>query len=862
MVFGGLARRVTGARWLALFGCLAVTIGCGWAAATRLHVDNSTEGLLGSDSPAMATLDRLGDHFGQDKIFLIAAEGDVFTPDFLARLTELHGRIEDLTLDLPTLGMRREERRAAHSSQEAPATAAAPDAPAADSPDPWALAPGEAVQGLTPGGPRHVVHAIASLVNATDIRQTEQGLEQQRLIDPLPEESALPALREHVLADPALVDHVVSADGRMATIVLRTDFMSEADAAVVYDALQRILRESETDTFTLRLTGMAALEVALNRTMERDVTVVVSICLVAMLAILFFIFRGPFGVLGPLLVVLQAVVWTLGAMALAGAPMTGVTSVLASFLICVGMADSIHVQSVFRDLRRDGANARDAVVQALAVTGVPVLMTSLTTIAGLLSFRTASLSAVIDMGTYGAFGVAAALVLSLVFLPAFLTFHRGSGLGARAVAPQAGGAPHVPDMLDRILARCDAASRPVVVDGQRRYGRRNLTLVASLLIAGVSVFGLMRLEGRHDPLSWLPADHQARTSLEAVDRAMGGTATVHMLISAPLGQTLKHHDVISRLERLEAHALAYEAPGREGQRVVTNVTSVLDVLRQGQRALAQEQDAEGLPGSEQGIVDLFTLAESAGEEPLRQLITLDAQHAVMSLRVRWLEAGEYAPLEEHLTAGIREHIGTAAHVELTGSVYANFEVVSALIDNLAKSFLSAFVVIALLMIVMLGDFKLGLLAMLPNVLPVMVVGGVMGVLGVPLDLNTVLVASIAIGIAVDDTIHFFYQFHAFEPELGGEGAIAAAYHHTARAMVSTSVVLAVGFAAYGFAEMVNVQRFGLLITLSVAVALLADLVLTPALLRVAYRGSEGNAVPPSPSPSEHAVATEGETADA
>jgi predicted RND superfamily exporter protein len=205
---------------------------------------------------------------------------------------------------------------------------------------------------------------------------------------------------------------------------------------------------------------------------------------------------------------------------------------------------------------------------------------------------------------------------------------------------------------------------------------------------------------------------------------MGGTATVHMLISAPLGQTLKHHDVMSRLERLEAHALAYEAPGREGQRVVTNVTSVLDVLRQGQRALAQEQDAEGLPGSEQGIVDLFTLAESAGEEPLRQLITLDAQHAVMSLRVRWLEAGEYAPLEEHLTAGIREHIGTAAHVELTGSVYANFEVVSALIDNLAKSFLSAFVVIALLMIVMLGDFKLGLLAMLPNVLPVMVVGGV------------------------------------------------------------------------------------------------------------------------------------------
>jgi predicted RND superfamily exporter protein len=582
------------------------------------------------------------------------------------------------------------------------------------------------VQGLTPSGPRHVVHAIASLVNATDIRQTEQGLEQQRLIDPLPEESALPALREHVLADPALVDHVVSADGRMATIVLRTDFMSEADAAVVYDALQRILRESETDTFTLRLTGMAALEVALNRTMERDVTVVVSICLVAMLAILFFIFRGPFGVLGPLLVVLQAVVWTLGAMALAGAPMTGVTSVLASFLICVGMADSIHVQSVFRDLRRDGANARDAVVQALAVTGVPVLMTSLTTIAGLLSFRTASLSAVIDMGTYGAFGVAAALVLSLVFLPAFLTFHRGQWAGRPRGGPPSGrrasraghAGPH-PRALRRHLspggggwpaplrAPQPDAVRVVCSSPWRRCS-------ASCASRG----GTTRSAG-------CQPDHQARTSLEAVDRAMGGTATVHMLISAPLGQTLKHHDVMSRLERLEAHALAYEAPGREGQRVVTNVTSVLDVLRQGPaRARAGAVTRRGCRAASRASWTSSRWPSPRREEPLRQLITLDAQHAVMSLRVRWLEAGEYAPLEEHLTAGIREHIGTAAHVELTGSVYANFEVVSALIDNLAKSFLSAFVVIALLMIVMLGDFKLGLLAMLPNVLPVMVVGGV------------------------------------------------------------------------------------------------------------------------------------------
>ncbi len=810
-VFGGLARRVTAARWLALAACAALTLTAGWTAATRLQFDNSTEGLLGSDSPAMATLDELGDHFGQDKVFLIAAEGDVFTTDFLTRLTALHRRVEELHLDLDTLGMRRAERRAVVRSTEEP-------------------------DGHAHGGHGHVVHAIASLVNATELRATEQGLEQHRLFDPLPPPEALPALRDSVLATPSLVDHVVSGTGRMAILVVRTDFMSEADEAVVYDALQDILDESRADAFALQLTGMAALEVGLNRAIIRDISVVVSICLLTMVAILAFLFRGPFGVMAPLLVVLQAVVWTLGAMSLAGVPVTSVTSVLASFLICVGMADSIHVQSVFRDLRRDGASPRDAVVEAVAQTGVPVLMTSLTTIAALLSFRTASFGAVVDMGTFGAIGAAAVTLLTLVFLPAFLTLHRESRLGARAPARMS--QPDTLDLLDRVLWKFDATSRPVLVNGKRRYWRRNLTLLVAMLVAVASGFGLRRLEARHDPLTWLPEDNEARLSLEAVDRVVGGTATVNMLITAPRGQTLLHHDVMRRLEQLEAHALSYRAPGHEDERVVTNVTSVLDVLRQGQRARAVDPDAYGLPTSEQGITDLFAQVEAAGDEPLRTLITPDERHAVMSLRVHWLEAGEYAPLEEHLREGIREYIGASAHVELTGSVYANFEIVSELIENLVRSFLTAFGVIALLMILMLGDFKLGMIAMLPNVLPIMVVGGVLGALGQAFDLNTVLVASIAIGIAVDDTIHFFYTFHAHEPEVGAEGAIATSFQLTARAVVSTTAVLALGFASYGFAEMVSVRRFGLMIAACVVVSLLAELVLTPALLRAVYGGPE------------------------
>jgi predicted RND superfamily exporter protein len=369
----------------------------------------------------------------------------------------------------------------------------------------------------------------------------------------------------------------------------------------------------------------------------------------------------------------------------------------------------------------------------------------------------------------------------------------------------------------------------------------------SFLIAVASLLGIARLEGRHDPLTWLPENDEARVSLEAVDRTVAGTATVELMISAPRGQTLLHHDVMRRLEALETHVLAYRRAGREDERVVTNVNSVLNVLRQGLRAGALEPDAYGLPTSEQGLIDVFTHIEAAGVPSLRQLITPDAQHAVMSLRVHWLEASAYASLQEHITAGVREHIGTAAHVELTGSAYANSEVANALIDTLSKSFLTALVIIALLMVVMLADFKLGIVAMLPNVLPIMLVGGLVGAIGMPLDINTVLVASIAIGIAVDDTIHFFYRFHAHEPQLGSEGAIAASFLATARAVIATSTVLALGFAAFAFAEMVSIRRFGLLITACIAVAMLAELILTPALLRAVYgRSRDAEKAEPKP----------------
>jgi hypothetical protein len=172
----------------------------------------------------------------------------------------------------------------------------------------------------------------------------------------------------------------------------------------------------------------------------------------------------------------------------------------------------------------------------------------------------------------------------------------------------------------------------------------------------------------------------------------------------------------------------------------------------------------------------------------------------------------------------------------TGPVYVVNRLVKVMLDDLAKSFGTAFLLVSIFMIFMLREWKLGLVAMMPNLFPIILVMGVMGLTNMPLDLNTLLIASIALGIAVDDTVHFLHHFRAsFVATQDCEAAIHSAKNHAGRAMLTTSVVLTVGFIILCLATNDALMRFGLLTALTIVTAFLTDLIVLPAFLRWIYR---------------------------
>ena len=704
-----------------------------------------------------------------------------------------------------------------------------------------------------------VVDEVISLINVRRTKADGDGIEVGKWFDPMPAEAEIAALKKLVLADRTLVGQVVSDGAKHSVLLIRTQFMSEEDNALVWKTLRDMGQRHETEDFKILVAGPPALGSALNDLMLTGFQRLMSLSLVLMFVLMVLLFRHPFGVIGPMGVVVMATLGTMGAMAAMDWPLTMLSLIVPSFLVCVGIGDSVHLQVVYRQERLAGLGNHEAIVRSMGTTGIPVLFTTLTTMIGLLSFQFAATDAIREMGTSGAMGVALALLHSLVYLPIILSFNTKSLLGARRFEDKA-------DFIERVLGWATRFSKdegaPHGCLDRKTTPRRFRAVIVMGLITMASVAGASQLRVYHNPVSWIPEGFPTRDAFDGLDEHLAGTASVSVMFDAKKPGGIKSLELLKAMERFEEHIRRFEHPNfPPGTRFIGSTMSLLDVVKETNRALhAGDEKFYRLPDTDRGVSDLMFMFENASPDQLKRLVTNDMRKTHMTLRVRWVDATSYGPLIEHIEVGVDKYFRAAkidADVITTGAVYSIFSVISMIVFDLLKSFGVAFVVITLLLIVMLRSLKLGLIGMVPNLLPIAAIMGVMGAMDIPIDMVNLLIASIAIGIAVDDTIHYLHHFHTHY-QLNGkvQDAIQYTKMHSGRAMMSTSTILVIGFAVFLYSQMANVRRFGGLVSLTVIFALLIDIVFTPALLRVFYRDrtpADSSAGPASAQPPQEAA---------
>ncbi len=466
-----------------------------------------------------------------------------------------------------------------------------------------------------------------------------------------------------------------------------------------------------------------------------------------------------------------------------------------------------------------------ALLYAIRDTGTPILFTSLTTMVGLLSLNAAESDAIGEMGIAASVGISVALLYSLSFLPIMLSFSKTSLFGIKVDKKE--------DVLDKIVKFCTQLSSEST--SSHKGHKKHFVLLGSFILTIIAVIAFSQIRVWHNPLSWLPDGNTVKPAFDKVDKHTGGTANIQLLIETSRTGGIKNKDILHAMEKTKKDALNYQEEGLPNP-LVGSVTSLLDVVKETNRALHEgDEKYYSIPETDRGIADAIFLFENAGQKHVKRLASGDLAKAQMTLRLKWLDATGYDPFLKYLSEKVKTHFKGIAEIMPTGSVYTLVSTVSHIISDMIKSFSIAFLVITIMMIVILRDIKLGLIAMVPNLIPILFIVGLMGAVDIPIDMGNLLIASIAIGIAVDDTIHYLHHFKVFYDQTGDlEESIKKVIKYAGRAIVSTSFILITGFFAYTGASMHNIANFGMLVSCTILFALLVGLVVTPALLRVLY----------------------------
>jgi predicted RND superfamily exporter protein len=810
-------------RVLVVLITFAAIAGFGYLAKEGIVMDTSVEAFAKSDSETQKVLKEYRHEFGRDTMFVVLINGDVFSMPYLETLRRLHEELKRLDIPLESI---------AEKTPAAPATKAMVKPKSEtdddfgdfgsdfeDSSDAWGEEKGS------------IVEQITSLINVRRTRRKGSGgLDVGELLSPFPRASALPALKKEVLNDATLVGQVIDKQGKYSAISIRTFHLSQADSERVFNKIKLIAKSYETTGFKVQVGGLPALNAALNGLMMGDLQTMFRWSLGIMFLVLLYLFRHPLGIFAPLIVVFASSIITVGILAIMGIRLTMLSNILPAFLFCVGIGHSVHLISAYRDAMADGLGSTDAVIRALSITGVPIFYTSLTTMLGLLSFHFASLEAIQEMGYAGAFAVLLAFVLSITFLPAAISFNQKGRFGLT---------PGKQDFLDRFLALCLRASGEdddsgMGSESQLARKRRIRNLLVMCMLLGVGGVGASQLRLWHNPLDWIPDDAEIKQAFSELDEHLGGTANVQILIDGTPQKGIKDRTVLQGIEKLQAHIVAYEDPVVGN--LVGNALSVVDIVKESHKVMLEDRPQDyRLPDTDRGVSDMLFMFENSGREQLRRMVTSDCTRTQMTIRMKWLEATAYFGLTAYIDEGIKKYIPEGARARPTGSVYTLVTTIGQMIHDLLASFGVAFVLITLTMMFLLRSLKLGLIAMVPNLMPIVLIMGIMGVVGIPIDMNTLLIASIAMGLAVDDTIHLLHHFRVNYEHTGNrEDALRDAVNHSGRAMISTTLILMLGFLTYMSASMANIVRFGFLVGMTALLALLIDLFFAPALIRTFY----------------------------
>lgn len=650
------------------------------------------------------------------------------------------------------------------------------------------------------------ISSVSSISNIINIKGSEFGIEIGRLVDEydLPQtQEDFDRLRSNIAGNEMYKGSIVSDDETSCLVVFTLD-----DNANVNEVARTVLNKTQALQLPEKLyyIGSPMLITYIAELMKNDLVMLLPIAFLLIAIILFLSFRSIKGVILPLLSAVIAIIWSLGTMSLLGYSMSMISNNIPIILLAIGSAYTIHVVNRVNQIGK--SKDTDVVKSALNYVMVPVVLAAITTVIGFVSFVFgAYLDMIVDFGVFTALGTFVACLMAIFFVPAIL-----------ATLPQTTKQRNQKEGNEFIEKRFLIPLKNTL------FKRTKLIIWIWLLAIGISLTGIMSIERSVDIQEYFKKGNPTREAERIMVEKFGGTKPVFVHFKGNM------QDPAVLKTMMATSAYMEQSPDIYTSMSVAKLISEINLAIMGNREVPEDMAM---------VEQLWFLLD--GNEIMQRFVSEDLTEGIIISKFKSPDNEAKIAFAKYMDDFIQENSREDCQIQITGMPFVDITMDRSLINSQLGSISIAIIFVIIIVGLMLRSLVNGLYASIPIIAAIIILFGVMGLTGISLNIATVLVASVALGIGIDYSIHIISHFNDIYKKTGLlEKAINDTLMISGNAIIINVVSVSAGFLVLVFSEMVPLQYFGILIAISMVSSSLGAMTLLPAILIIINKNKKSS----------------------
>lgn len=650
------------------------------------------------------------------------------------------------------------------------------------------------------------IRKVQSLSNVDYVHGEEDYFEVRPFLERIPDTAdGLRTLKEQALGEGLYAGNLISADGKTTAIAVFPD-MSSADGGFRKHLLEKteaVLDKHRGLVDSFRLAGWTVTNYGLSHYMKADVSVFIPLCYLFVTLTVWLVFRNLRLTLLAVINISVCTGATMGAFPLLGITLNNITTIVPPLIMAMALSDVVHIFAhLDRDLLESSNSPAEALGTVLQRIITPSFLCSLTTAVGFISLVVSDIPPIRDFAYTASLGMVFEFLFSFLLLPPLLLRCR-------------------PESVFTHERHGTAFTTPLKTLSDFVQRRPRSICVATALLMGISVWQAMGIKVETNLLEFFKSTTPLRQDLDFVESRLSGVGSLDISIKAPSPDTFRDPAALRVIERLQAHAGTLAG--------VDRTMSFVDFLKDMNQAFHnQDPTFHALPDSREMVSQYLLLYDS---DDIEDFITATYDHARVLVRISEHSSAGQAKIIEDLRAFIAGMDAGGLEIRITGRAVQDVNTIDALVWGQVQSLAMAAAVIFLIMFLALRSFATGALSIIPNIFPIALNFGIMGALGIPLNTATALISVVALGIAVDDTIHFLTEYNRKRAKnIQVRDALHQVTMEKGVALTATSVILTIGFGVLILSNFTPTMNFGGLSALIMITAWIGDIIVLPALM--------------------------------